>query len=224
MTSRKVLRIGHRGACGYAPENTRAALRTAISLGCDLAEVDVRRTRDGHLVLLHDETVDRTTTGRGRLAHMALSDVQTLDAGGKERVPTLKEALQVADGRMGLVLELKDPIGEDTYALVRRSAFRGPVVYASFAADQMRAIRAVDPEAATMALMDELPHDPVSYVLNAQATHAGLRFDTVTNAMIEAFHEGGLSALVYTVNESRDIRRVRSFGVDGIISDFPDRI
>src|SRR5213593_3287192 len=100
-TTKKVLRIGHRGAAGYAPENTLRSIEQAIALGCDLVEVDVRRTRDGDLVLLHDERVDRTTNGKGNVAEMTLKDLRTLDAGGGPRIPTLQEALHVADGRVG---------------------------------------------------------------------------------------------------------------------------
>src|SRR5437867_13434882 len=84
-TTKKVLRIGHRGAAGYAPENTLLSIQRAIELGCDLVEVDVRRTQDGHLVLLHDERVDRTTNGKGAVAETTLERLRKLDAGGGQR-------------------------------------------------------------------------------------------------------------------------------------------
>ncbi|MGH7230912.1 MAG: glycerophosphodiester phosphodiesterase [Nitrospiraceae bacterium] len=220
-----ILRIGHRGAAGHAPENTLAAIHKAIALRCDLVEVDVRRTRDERLILLHDEWVDRTTNGKGPIAQMSLKSVRQLNAGGGERIPMLEEALQTANHRIGLILELKTTdMGQETIALVRRSRFRGPLLYASFLAEDMRIVRAAEPQAATMTLLDDLPHDPVAQVLNSKATHAGLRFDTATTPLVEALHAAGVQVFVYTVNAHADIRRVRSLGVDGIISDFPDRI
>jgi glycerophosphoryl diester phosphodiesterase len=222
---KKVLRIGHRGAAGHAPENTRASIRKAISLGCDLLEVDLRRTRDGYLVLLHDERVDRTTNGRGLVARMGLESVQKFDAGGGERIPTLEELVQVANGRIGLILELKaNGIGKQACEVIRRTGFRSSLIYASFTAGDIQDVRQAEAQAATMALIKKLPKDPISYVVNANATHAGLRFDTVSKPLVEAFHSAGLLVFVYTVNKPTDIHRVRSFGVDGIISDFPDRI
>jgi glycerophosphoryl diester phosphodiesterase len=95
---RKVLRIGHRGAAGYAPENTLASIEKAISFGLDFVEVDVQRTNDGHLVILHDERVDRTTNGTGLVSEMPLRSLRKLDAGAGQGIPTLGEVLQTASG------------------------------------------------------------------------------------------------------------------------------
>lgn len=224
-TTKKVLRIGHRGAAGYAPENTVRSIEQAIALGCDLVEVDVRRTRDGDLVLLHDERVDRTTNGKGNVAEMTLRDLRTLDANGGQRIPTLQEALHVASGRVGLILELKaSGIGEQVCALVQEAGFTGPVIYASFLHEELLSVREQAPTAATMALFKKLPQDPVASATNACATHAGLRFDTATKPLVNALHRAGRQVFVYTVNKPKDIQRVRALSLDGIISDFPDRI
>lgn len=101
-----VIAVGHRGTVHLAPENTLAAFRKAIELGLDLIEIDVRETRDGHLVIMHDATVDRTTNGKGRVADLTLEEIKRLDAGSwfspkfaGERVPTLEEALDLMKGR-----------------------------------------------------------------------------------------------------------------------------
>ncbi len=219
-----LLRIGHRGAAGHAPENTLTAIRKAIALGCDFAEVDVRRTRDGRLILLHDERVDRTTDGEGPVAGMSIGTIQKLRARDGERIPTLEQALQAANGRIGLILELKvTGIAEQTRAAVCHNGFRSSIIYASFEAEEMRVVRTADRAAAIMVLMDTLPRNPVTHALRVSATHAGLRFITVTRPLVQAFHDAGLRVFVYTVNVPADIQRLRSFGVDGIISDFPDR-
>lgn len=224
-TTKKVLRIGHRGAAGHAPENTLFSIQKAIDLGCDLVEVDVRCTCDGQLVLLHDERVDRTTNGTGEIAAMSLAELRTLDAGGGQRIPTLESALRMATGRVGLILELKaSGIGEQVCELVRKTGFTGPVIYASFLHKEVLRLREAAPTAATMALFKKLPQDPVASAVHARATHAGLRWDTATKPTIKAFHGEDLHVFVYTVNKPKDIQRVLVLGVDGIVSDYPDRI
>lgn len=226
MTSRdKMFRVGHRGAAGYAPENTLRSIEQAIELECDFVEVDVRQTKDGQLVLLHDERVDRTTNGKGALAEMALKDLRTLDAGAREKIPTLEETLHATNGRVGLMLELKaSGIGERVFALVRQAGFAGSVIYASFLQEELLSVRRAAPTAATMALFNKPPKDPVASAMNVRATHVGLRFDTATQPLVNALHQAGQQAFVYTVNKPKDIQRMRALGVDGIVSDFPDRI
>lgn len=224
-TTRKVLRIGHRGACGHAPENTLVSIQKAINLKCDLVEVDVRRTKDGHLVLLHDERVDRTTNGKGAVAEMTLESLRKLDTGGGQRIPTLEEALHATIGRVGLILELKARgIGEETCSVVRQSGLIGPVIYASFVHADLFQVRRAVQQAATMALFKKLPRNPVQSALDAKATHVGLRHDTATKLLVEACRNADLRVFVYTVNEPSDIQRVRTLGVDGMVSDFPDRV
>lgn len=222
---KRPLRIGHRGAAGHAPENTLASVRKAIEFGVDLVEVDVRRSRDGHLVLMHDETVDRTTNGKGKVATRSLADLQALDAGKGERIPTLEELLELAEGRVGLMLEIKEAgIADLTVKLVRKTGFTGTVVYASFLHKELPAVRKADSEAATLALFGRRPKDPVAAAARVGVSHVGLRFTTATAQRVSALHRAGLQVFVYTVNEPRDIQAMRRLGVDGIISDFPDRL
>jgi glycerophosphoryl diester phosphodiesterase len=223
---RQVLRIGHRGAAGYVPENTLASIEKAISFGLDFVEVDVQRTNDSHLVILHDERVDRTTNGTGLLSEMPLLAVRKLDAGAGQGIPTLGEVLQTANGRIGLILELKvQGLAAQTYQAVRGSGFAGPIIYASFIHSEMRSIRESDPQALTMALFGRLVKTtPAAAAQSVQATHVGFNYRVVTKSLVEACHQRGLVVFVYTVNERQDIQKQKSLGVDGIISDFPDRL
>lgn len=222
---RKPLRIGHRGACGHAPENTLASIEKAVSLACDLTEVDVRRTSDGSLVLLHDERVDRTTNGQGLVVEMALADIRKLDAGGGQTIPTLEEALAAAHGRIGLILELKaEGLAYDVCAIVRASGFAGPVLYASFLHEELQHVRRANPDAGTLVLFKRLPQNPAAEAVRLQATHVGLRVDTVTLPLVKTFHKARLTVFVYTVNKPADIRKMRGLGADGLISNYPDRL
>jgi glycerophosphoryl diester phosphodiesterase len=220
-----ILRIGHRGACGHAPENTLASIEQAIILRCALTEVDIQRTSDDELVLLHDERVDRTTNGRGRVADLTLPDIRTLDAGGGESPPTLDDVLKAASGRIGLILELKTGgSAYDVCAIVRGSGFTQPVIYASFLQEELQHVRRANPQAQTMILFTRLPANPGIVAVRLHATHVGLRLDTVTEPLVNALHNQGLIVFAYTANQPAQVSKMKRLGVDGIISDFPDLV
>ena len=177
-------------------------------------------------MLLHDDTIDRTTNKSGHVSEMSLEQIQRLDAGNWQRVPTLEEALDVAGRAIGMILELKvEGIGNEACAIVKRTGFPGPLIYASFLMPELQRVRHTDPDAKIMVLQHRrLPPDPVADVVALDASHVGLHFSTVTPMLLQTYHNLGRQVFVYTVNESQDIQRMRNLGVDGIISDFPDRI
>ena len=221
----RVLRIGHRGAAGHAPENTLAAIQRGIELEADFVEIDVRCTADGALVALHDATVNRTTNGKGRIDSLSLPEVRAFDAGNTEHIPTLEQVLKVAAGKAGLMLELKvGGIAHRTVQAVRKAGFQDPVIYASFLHDELTAVRSVDPEAALMVLFGQLPDSPVACAMKYKSSYVGLRHDTATRRLVDAFHHQNLLVCVYTANSTGDIKHALSIGVDGVISNFPDRI
>ena len=222
----RVSRIGHRGAAGHAPENTLAAIETGIRLGADFVEIDVRRTVDGVLVALHDASVRRTTDGRGRVDALSLRQLRAFNAGNGERIPTVEEVLKsVAASRVGLMLELKvTGVAHLTVDTVRAADCKNPVIYASFLHDELTQVRAVEPKAALMVLFDRLPRAPVAYAAQYQAAYVGVRHDRATRPIVEAFHRENMLVWVYTANHREDIGRAISLGVDGVISDFPERL
>lgn len=222
----RVLRIGHRGAAGHAPENTLAAIETGVRLGVDFVEIDVRRTADGALVALHDASVRRTTDGRGRVDALSLRQLRAFNAGNGERIPTVEEVLKsVAASEVGLMLELKViGVAHLTVDTVRAAEFKNPVIYASFLHAELTQVRAVEPEAALMVLLDKLPRAPVAYAAQFHAAYVGLRHDRASRPIVEAFHRENMLVWVYTANRREDIGRALSLGVDGVISDFPERL
>ena len=222
---RRVVIIGHRGAAGHAPENTLAAIRKGIDLGVDFVEIDVRRTADGVLVALHDETVNRTTNGEGRVDRMSLRDVKRFNAGNGEHIPTVGEVLEAARGRVGLMLELKVVgVAQTTTAAVQEAGFKEPVIYASFLHNELSEVRSIDPEATLMVLFGRLPRAPIARAREYRSSHVGLRHDTATRRLVDAFHEENLLVFVYTVDRPGDIQHALSIGVDGVISNWPERV
>jgi glycerophosphoryl diester phosphodiesterase len=221
----QVLRVGHRGAAGHAPENTLAAIQKGIALGVDFVEIDVRRTADGVLVVLHDETVNRTTDGKGRVDRLSLQEVKKFNAGNGEHIPTLEEVLRIASERAGLMLELKiTGVAQQTVNAVREAGFRDPVIYASFLHDELNHVRAVDPGASLMVLFSALSRASVARAMKYGSSYVGLRHDKATHALVDSFHRADLLVFVYTANTPSDIQRALTLDVDGVISNFPDRI
>jgi glycerophosphoryl diester phosphodiesterase len=219
-----MIRIGHRGAAGHAPENTIAAIEKGIALGCDYVEIDVQLTADHQAVVMHDKRVDRTTNGRGRVSELPLQEIRKLNAGG-ERVPLLSEVLDAASGRVGLMIEMIAPgIAPEVVGAVQAGGFASPVLYASFLHAELLAVRTLAPASHTLALLEGIPVSGAKFAREAAATHVGLGFDSVTPSFVDALHDSGLTVFVYTLDDVRDIELAHLLGVDGIISDYPDRI
>ncbi len=232
----KLLRIGHRGGgtARHAPENTLAAINQGIALGADYVEVDIQLTADKKLVVIHDKRVDRTTKGprfsrtqnRTRaVADLTLAELRILDAGNGERIPELSEVLHAVNGHVGLMAEIITPgIANDVVSAVREFRLRTPVIFASFLHSELLAVRRAQPDAHTLALLEGVPISGAQFAIDAQASHVGLGFDSVTEAFIRELHSNKLAVFVYTLNDHRDIELARALGVDGIISDYPGRI
>lgn len=207
------LRIGHRGAAGHAPENTMQSIETALRLGVDVVEVDVHCSRDGQLIVMHDERVDRTTHGTGFVRDLKRDEIPA--------APTLSEVLAAVKGKAALMIELKvRGIAEDAVALAADSA----VYFASFLHSELLRVRELAPSAKTIALIEGVPVSPTAFALDAKATHAGIGFDSLERDSLEALHAAGIAVFTWTVNDPRDIAHAVSLGVDGLISNFPDRL
>ena len=220
-----ILRIGHRGARGHAPENTLTAIEQGIALHAHLVEFDVQVTQDGQLVLLHDATLDRTTEGHGLVGQHHWNDIKQLRGKDGQPLPLLADALHAASGRTGVMIEIKaEGTAQSICRTVQEAQFSGPVIYASFLHDELLAVRREEPQAHTLALIEAIPVNRTAFAKDAQATHVGVAFETLTPSFLKALHDRSLRVFVYTVNEPADIQTAKTMGVDGIISDYPERL
>ncbi len=227
--------IGHRGASAHAPENTLAAFRRAVELGASAIETDLRVTREGKFVLLHDSRVNRTTNGRGSIDQISFDAVRKLDAGSwfdkefsGERIPTLGEALALAAKLdVWLYLELKIALeGSLPFALaeeLRRSRRLDHVVLLSFDPAALSLMRATDPRLLTALLVGRAGPTIVA-ARRAEAQVLAPRHKRITRRMVRRAHESGLGVVAWTVNTRQEMRRLLGFGVDGIMTDWPDRL
>lgn len=220
------LRIGHRGASGHAPGNTLLSIETALRLGVDAVEIDIQRTCDGHLIVLHDRMLHPSTTGHGPVESASLDQIRSLrTVRGGQAIPTLDEVLACVSGRAGLMIELKIPgIAAQTLKMVRKANFPGAVYYASFLHEELLAIRALDAGAATIALLEGIPVNMTAFALDAQATHAGLSIHSLSRRFVDELHQSGIRVFTWTVDQPDQIAFAKSCGVDGLISNFPDRL
>ena len=232
--------IGHRGAAGHAPENTVAAIEKAAALGARWVEFDVKLTRDGELILFHDDTLERTTDGKGKVDETTLADIRRLDAGkwyqarfAGARVPTLDEAME-ALARLGLGanVEIKPCPGREretgeatARALRARWPGRLPApVLSSFRAEALAAAQSAAPEFPRALLVREVSDEWRSQAeaLGATAVHCNHQF--IDRHRILALKGAGYAVRCYTVNDVRTATQLFAWGVESVFTDYPDRI
>jgi len=231
-----VLVIAHRGASGNAPENTLAAFRKAVALGATFIETDLQLSRDAHFVAIHDETVNRTTNGQGAVHGMTLTELRRLDAGSwfgsefaGERIPTLEEILEFSKKNdVVFYLEIK-PGGScgGEHALIgslRESGEIPRVVVISFDAAIVLNLRKIEPTLMTGLLYDGQIETPLDKAVAIGARQLLVRGDLVTPALLAEARKKDLQVVCWTVNHPAHMRMLAAAGVDGIMSDYPDRL
>lgn len=228
--------ISHAACKGHAPENTLAGIRAALDLGSDGIEIDVHTTSDGVPVLLHDDTLERTTDGAGDVHALSLDQVRRLDAGSKshagryagERVPTLAEVLDLTRGHALLIIEVKQAaIEREVVDAVRRAGAAGDVMVWSFRATVVKAMREIAPEIPCGQLWSGRDPDVERMLATALAGNAQAvvpEHTLVDAALLRRALLRGLTVYTWTPDEPARIASLRALGVDGICSNFPDRV
>jgi glycerophosphoryl diester phosphodiesterase len=225
--------IAHRGASGTSPENTLVAFRRAVELGADMIELDVQLTHDGAVVVIHDYTLERTTSGTGAVQAHTLADIRRYDAGGwfnpafrGERVPTLGETLAAV--ALPLNVELK-PVGPGelearALAAVEEAGALERTVFSSFAMDALERLRARSATAQLAILWEtDRIEDAAGWARRVGARALHLRKDAATPRTLEVAAARHLPVRVWTVNDQAEMRRLVAAGVEGIFTDFPER-
>lgn len=239
--TRRVTCYAHRGARAYAPENTLLAFELAFDVGAEAIECDVQRSSDGQLVIIHDGTVNRTTNGTGLVARLPLEELRALDAGRAarlpQRIPTLDETLALVRRRGGGInLEIKGESVEESVATAEAvepvlrgldEAFRVRVLVSSFEHPAVRLLKERLPWLRVGALYGTRAwrrRDMLAPALDmgAEAIHPGAGL--VTGELVRRAHDAGLRVNVWTANRWNTIRRLIEWEVDGIFSDYPERV
>ncbi len=209
--------IAHRGASFFEPENTLRALKRAVEMGADMVEVDVRLSRDGELVVMHDPTLDRTTDGRGRVEDMTLGELKRLNAGRGELIPTLQEVIEAVRGT-GLVIEMKIPgIEEMVLEKIHENRLKN-VMITSFYHGSLRKVRMLDENIKTGAIFSCQPVKPERMALDAgaDAIFPAQRF--VNGDMIKSVHGNDIQVYPWTVDSPERAKELMGLGVDGMVT------
>jgi glycerophosphoryl diester phosphodiesterase len=217
-----VIIFGHRGAPGYPfhAENTALSFKKALNSGAGGLEFDVRRCRDGRMVVIHDETIDRTTNGRGRVADFSYEDLKRFDAGSGEPIPLLSDILDTFGSQCVLNIELKDPgLGSDLKKLLLERRLETRVIVSAFDWSELRVLTPEVP----IALLASKLEDLIAAAHNFGATAIHPAKDLVTSTLLHAAREAKLRVHTWTINDPEEAARFRALGVDGIFSDFPER-
>lgn len=235
MTPHRPLIISHAACASHAPENTLAGIRMALELGADAVEVDVRGSADAVPILMHDPTVDRTTDGSGPVAALPLAQIQRLDAGARafggafrgERVPTLAEALAVTRHRALLIAEIKQPdIAPRLAKVIREAEALDAVMIWSFFPEALTALRASEPQLPCCLLSQraaDWPHER-ELALRLGLQGVSLHHHSLSQEMADAARRSSLSLYTWTIDTYEDLRRVLTLGVDGIVTNYPERL
>lgn len=229
--------IAHRGASGDAPENTLAAFRLAMEQGADMIELDVQLSADGHLVVIHDPTVDRTTDGRGLVSDLTLEQIKALDAGSGfspayagEKVPTLDEVLDWAASRIPLAIEIKNGpiyysgIESKIVDALRSHDAAGSCLVISFDHNAVLRVKQLSPETATGVLFACCPVSPASLAAAARADVLLPHWSNLTPEMVRSVHSRGLAVSPWVIDDEREMRRALSLGVDGVATNYPGKL
>jgi glycerophosphoryl diester phosphodiesterase len=235
----------HRGGALLWPENSLTAFRGALALGADFLETDVHLTGDGEVIVLHDPTLERTSTGRGRVSDVRLADLGPLrlrtrdGAVTEDPVPTLAALLDLlGPSRAQLLLEIKVGLDRQRYpgieekvlALVGARGLAARTVVMAFEPETVQRVRALDPSIRTALLVgkgrverERVPaREAVRWAVEVGASHLGIDHRVLDRSVVEAARRAGIAVAAWTVNEEADMRRVVEAGVSVVISDRPD--
>jgi len=235
-----VLVIAHRGFSGQYPENTIVAFQKAIDLGCDMIELDVHFSKDNEIVVIHDDKLDRTTNGKGRVYDFSLKEIRNLDAGSwfgsnfsGEKVPTLKEVLQMAKDKIPVNIEIKSPkerqypteeLAERALKVVKDAGMLHQVNFFSFDPSALRRIKEKEPKAWITLIYGKEWKILREVTGGEDYPILGLRDKTLAKDDIAKIHQQGSQIYIWTVDNPAEMEKFIAWRVDGIITNHPDRL
>jgi glycerophosphoryl diester phosphodiesterase len=217
--------MGHRGAPADEPENTLRSFARALAVGVAAVELDVQLTRDGRLAVIHDETLDRTTNGKGRVKDFTLAELQRLDAGRGEPVPSLEQVFDLVQGKVHLVVELKQPeaAGALRCFFQDRRAFEVATAI-SFWHPAVKALKEAEPRLNTGVLMVGCPADPVGLARAALADTLVLNYRYVNRELADAAHRQDIRVIVWNIDDPEILKPYLAMNLHAICTNRPQEI
>ena len=222
--------IGHRGAMGHETENTIASVEKALELGVDMIEIDVFRIRSGEIMVFHDDRVDRLTNGVGPIEAYTVVTARNLIVEGNHRIPLLQEVLKTVDKKAMLNIELKGANTSDRVNFIIDNYIKNQgwtldqFLISSFNWEELRSMRQINPDIAIAVLTERDPLDALATADELNAVAINPYYKMLNKDNVKQIQAAGYKVYTWTVNESDDMDKMKEIGVDGIISDFPERI
>ena len=225
-----MLKIGHRGARGHEPENTLIGFQKAIDLHVDRIELDVHLSTDGEIMVIHDETLERTTNGEGRVNQFSLPQLKRLKAEKSQAIPTLTEVLDLIDQKCDVNIELKSfETAEKVVLLIEKYISEkkwryDQFVVSSFDWNALKQVHLLNAKIPIGVLTETDIDLALAFAKFIQAKSIHPYFHLLTAEKTKQLQAEGFLVFPWTVNEIEDIKKIKNYNVDGIISDFPDRL
>lgn len=225
-----LLKIGHRGAKGHVAENTLASFEKALEMGVDGIELDVHVCATGELVVIHDFTVDRTTNGSGEVHKMTLAELKHLKVEGRYDIPTLSEVMTLCKGRCFVNIEMKgrhtaQPVSDFMERLVQKGGWKyDDFIVSSFQREELQVMSQMNKNIPLGILTQASVTQAWEWAQEFSAKAIHPHYSLLTESNVKKAQQAGYKVYTWTVNDSEDIERVKGYNVDGIISDFPERL
>ena len=222
--------IGHRGAMGYVAENTIPSIEKAIELGVDGIEIDIFKCASGELVVFHDVMLDKLTDLTGKIEEKSLDSLKKAKVLGAYQIPTLNEVMNLIDGRLILNIELKGsetaiPTNDLLRDYFKKSSWNpSKIIISSFKWDELNLFYNLNKEVPIAVLTDGDPLAALPFAKKVKAYAINPKYSLLTKTNSKIIKDEGIKLFPWTVNELDDIKFMISLGVDGIITNFPDRV
>ncbi|RKN83274.1 glycerophosphodiester phosphodiesterase [Ulvibacterium marinum] len=222
--------IGHRGAMGHETENTLASIQKALNLGVDMIEIDVFKITSGETVVFHDETVNRLTNGGGNIEEYEIEELRKLIVQGNHKIPLLQDVLELINNKVRLNIELKGADTADSVNAIvnhyveQKEWVLDNFIISSFRWGELKRTRELNTIIPIAILTSDNPLDglPIAKELNAEAINPNYR--KLNLEIAKEIQNAGFKVYPWTVNEPEDIARMKQIGVDGIITNYPERV
>lgn len=230
MDMNQPLIIGHRGAMGHETENTLASVQKAMDLGVDMIEIDVFNVKSGETVVFHDDTLERLTNAGGSIEDWDYFALKKVLLDGGHQIPKLQDVLKLIDHKVKLNIELKgsgtaDRVNFITNYYIKEKGWKlEDFIISSFRWDELKTMRTLNPDIPIAILTEDDPVEAIPIAKELKAEAINPNFETLTRENNLKIQEAGFKIYVWTVNEPEDILAMKRFGVDGIITNYPERI